>query len=153
MPSSPPSNCPKCGSSRIERFEIFGCVVDSSEPDWQCLSCECLFNFPPLLLATEEPQNCAICGASLEAHVHYPGSICWYCDGRAGTGPETVALPSAWTGDLMTNPVYVDGVKCWRRYRMGGQLTIVATTEMDRVYREQPEVLGYAKGTKFGEGK
>ena len=67
---------------------------------------------------------CSICGSKLtEFHRNYPNPICRECDSRAvnskGEMPEWHSM-----GDCGDNPVFIDGIKCWRRYRFGGYITM-----------------------------
>jgi hypothetical protein len=60
----------------------------------------------------------------------YPYEICSDCDSRAvneyGEEPHHATV-----GDGGDNPVYVDGEKCWRRYRFGGWKTMKDTHGCD----------------------
>lgn len=95
-----------------------------------------------------EPQEvCAICGDSFENYdpeftSRYANLVCDTCDDRAVTEEDTKPnhgnehLNRDSTGDtedgtptirldpdVGDNPVFIDGQKCWRRYRFGGWIT------------------------------
>lgn len=80
----------------------------------------------------------------------YPNQVCHDCDRRATTlegrepfhashrlldpsrpstyyesiGGERVLVINLDTGDEGENPVFIDGIQCWRRYRFGGWVTM-----------------------------
>lgn len=94
-----------------------------------------------------EPQDeCAICGGPFEDYgpefvSMYANVVCTSCDERAVTGDgvdptygigyhdpfdddDDDDAPTMRTGpDACDDPVFVDGRKCWRRYRFGGYVT------------------------------
>lgn len=90
-----------------------------------------------------DEHKCAFCGGATNVpYEKYPNAVCQNCDQRATNSDGTAAkhadeklfektgvlsIGSDW-GD---NPVYIDGVRCWRRYRFGGWITIRDTRGCD----------------------
>ena len=85
-------------------------------------------------------MTCPICGGEVEGNTDtYLNLVCDDCDERAVSedrepakyGFEYLNREHDSDGgiqvepDTGTNPAFIDGEKCWRRYRLGGWMTIV----------------------------
>jgi hypothetical protein len=67
---------------------------------------------------------CAVCGAEMDRFfADYPNSVCRQCEKRTLNGANKAANFNS-NFDDGDNPVFIDGMKCWRRYRFGGFVTM-----------------------------
>jgi hypothetical protein len=102
-----------------------------------------MVEYPP----GESQDECAICEETFENYdsefaSNYANLVCETCDERAVTeeavspkhgneylGRDTIIDDDSDTPtirmapDVGDNPVFIDGQKCWRRYRFGGWIT------------------------------
>jgi hypothetical protein len=91
-------------------------------------------------------MTCPICGGEIEGNTDtYVNLVCEDCDDRAvGEDGEPAEYgfeylerePDSGDGiqmepDTGTNPVFIDGEKCWRRYRFGGWVTMLDKHDCD----------------------
>ena len=71
-------------------------------------------------------MKCPICKTQLDSELmkHYPDPVCQNCNARAVDDKGNKPFHSS-IGDGGTNPVFIDGYKCWRRYRFGGHIAML----------------------------
>jgi len=93
-------------------------------------------------------MTCPICGSKGGGNDStYPNLVCDECDERAvneegmepwhgwppGEEPESEDGTTRMAPDRGENPVFIDGKKCWRRYRFGGWVTMMDEHDCDSI--------------------
>ena len=128
----------------------------------KCSICETDFRQPPARTRKESglAPFVAYFSTSNEsdnnASLSYPHYVCAKCNSRAvnkhGQPPEHLTLYDG--GD---NPVFIDGIKCWRRYKFGGYITMRDIYDCkensefyDRIIMDVPILYGGIDGCKAG---
>ena len=68
--------------------------------------------------------DCSICGANIEPFLgDYPSPVCRDCQDRSVNSNHKLPYYDSMAEDG-DNPVFIDGIKCWRRYSFGGYVTM-----------------------------
>ncbi len=76
--------------------------------------------------------HCAICRDPCKLALQYLWAVCGICDTRAVTAAHRPAGGNNGF-DHGENPVYIDGLRCWRRYRFGVHVTMRDFVGADRL--------------------
>ena len=95
-------------------------------------------------------EGCSICQRDLTLDYgngfssNYPNMVCGVCSRKAvnakGHKPAHNSM-----GDWGDNPVFIDDIKCWRRYRFGGFVTM-------RDYHDCPSITDFYAVNRDGLG-
>jgi hypothetical protein len=63
---------------------------------------------------------------------NYPGLICRSCDDKALNKWDRPARHNSFADDG-DNPIFIENVKCWRRYKFGGFVTMRDTYDCENI--------------------
>jgi hypothetical protein len=119
--------CPKC-ETEFPPHKDWRAVEDSSGSSvlvTDCCACHESFDLSELVLQVK----CGFCTLNicddLDAGfaLAYPNLVCPHCQDNAVNKDGHSAVHLSWDDDG-DNPVFIDGVKCWRRYKFGGYITM-----------------------------
>jgi HEAT repeat protein len=138
----------KHASLALTEIQTDGAQSEQSTSDDQDM-----VEYPP----DELQEVCAICGEQFEQYgsefaSNYANLVCEFCDEQAVTndgtppkhgneylGQDSVVEKSdgrkviRMAPDVGDNPVFIDGEKCWRRYRFGGWITCRDELDCDSI--------------------
>ena len=116
--------CPKC-ETEFPPQKDWRAGEDSSVVVTDCCDCHESFDLNELVLQVK----CGFCTLNicddfgLDFSLQYPNLVCNDCQGKALKADGNSAVHLSWDDDG-DNPVFIDGVKCWRRYKFGGYITM-----------------------------
>lgn len=120
-------HCPKC-ETELPPQKDWRTEKDSSDSFVKvtdCRGCHETFNLNELVLLAK----CGFCSRNIcdcrgvDFALAYPNLVCHYCQDVAVNADGNGPVHSSWDDDG-DNPVFIDGVKCWRRYKFGGYITM-----------------------------
>ena len=119
--------CPKCETEfpPHKDWRAREDPLGSSVLVTDCCDCHESFDLYKLVLQVK----CGFCtlnncdGLGLDFSLRYPNLVCNDCQGKALNKDDNSAVHLSWDDDG-DNPVFIDGVKCWRRYKFGGYITM-----------------------------
>ena len=119
--------CPKC-ETEFPPQKDWRTVEDSSGSFVrvsECFDCHESFNLNELVLIVK----CGFCIRNICEDrdagfaLAYPNLVCPDCQENAVNADGDSPVHLSWDDDG-DNPVFLDGVKCWRRYKFGGYITM-----------------------------
>ena len=119
--------CPKCETEfpPHKDWRAREDPLGSSVLVTDCCDCHESFDLCKLVLQVK----CGFCTLNicddfgLDFSLRYPNLVCNDCEGKALNADGNSAVHLSWDDDG-DNPVFIDGVKCWRRYKFGGYITM-----------------------------
>ena len=119
--------CPKC-ETEFPPHKDWRTGEDSSGSSvlvTDCCACHESFDLNELVLQVK----CGFCTLNIcddfgqDFPLRYPNLVCHGCQEKALDAEGNSAVHLSWDDDG-DNPVFIDGVKCWRRYKFGGYITM-----------------------------
>ena len=119
--------CHKCGTE-LPPQKDWRSEKDSSGSSalvTDCSDCQETVDLHELI----SPINCGFCTRNIcddwgrDFYLAYPNLVCVGCQEKAINADGNSPVHKSWDDDG-GNPVFINGIKCWRRYRFGGYITM-----------------------------